>query len=232
MIIEPNAARFDAPQGFIVVEGLNGAGKSTLIADFAALIRPKYPGLVLTLEPGGTLLGKKLRQILLEDTALNLKGLTEAFLFAADRSDHALQLIRPALAKFNPVISDRYFYSSIAFQGYGRGLDPEMIEQVNLLAVQQLLPDLVFLIDIDPAQGLARTQHRSTTGTPGADKFEDEKLDFHQRIRDGFLQIAGKRPEQFVILDGSKSAGEVAAAARPALISWLDALEKRPHARH
>ena len=198
-------------RGFIVIEGLNGAGKSTLQNSLKRYFEAIGRQAVLTREPGATELGRELRALLLEGKAGKISPRAELLLFAADRAEHVEKVIRPALAEGKVVISDRYFYSTSAFQGDGRGLDRSIIAALNELAIDSLLPDLVILLDIDPALGLSRNKSRS------GDSFEQEELAFHQRIRAGFLKLADERPEPFVVIDGTRSAEQVAAEAQKAL---------------
>ncbi len=199
------------PKGFIVIEGANGGGKSTLQRALAAYLEAKGKKVLLTREPGATKLGVELRSILLEGKVGKLTPRAELLLFAADRAEHVETVIRPAVNAGSLVISDRYFYSTSAFQGNGRGLDKATIEILNELAVASMLPDLVILLDLDAAIGLARIRER------GGDSFEKEDLAFHRRIRDGFLALADTRPEPFLVIDATQSAAQVLATAKAAL---------------
>jgi dTMP kinase len=200
MISTPTSLEFRNPRGFVVVEGVNGGGKSTLIAGLAK--RFAYANPLLTREPGATALGKKLRALLLEDTCQEkICSKAELLLFSADRSEHVEKLILPALQQKRLVISDRYHYSTTAFQGYGRGLDLGEIRTINSIATGALTPDLVILLDLDPATGLARAGARAGAGS---DSFEAEELAFHQRLRQGFLSMARELPELFLLLDANQ----------------------------
>jgi dTMP kinase len=178
---------------FITFEGIEGAGKTTLSRWLADWLSAQHIPTRLTCEPGGSELGNALRQLLLHNPT---DPLTELFLFLADRSHHVRTVILPALTQGIWVISDRYTDSTLAYQGYGRGLDIEMLRHLNALATDHLNPDLTFLIDMPVEQALARTTQPN--------RFEQEALAFHQRVRDGYLQLAESEPHRFVILNGNQ----------------------------
>lgn len=182
---------------FIVLEGGEGSGKSTQAALLADAL-----GAVLTREPGGTRLGAALRDLLLEDAGGAPSDRTEALLMAADRAQHVAELIRPALSDGRHVVCDRYLGSSVAYQGHGRGLDPGWVEQLSRWAVDDLLPDLVVLLDLDEEVASART------GRP-RDRIEAAGSAFHRRVRSGFLTQAEADPDRWVVLDGSGTVSEV-----------------------
>lgn len=192
-----------SPRGFVVIDGVNGAGKSTVLRRIEDWCTESGTPLVLTREPGGTRLGVKLREILLQDRESAVCSKAEAFLFAADRSQHIAEIISPRLNSGQLVVSDRYYYSTVAFQGYGREQDLKFITSVNSLAVGDCLPDLVILLDCDPSLGLSRKYADSTKHSQD-DRFEEEQLSFHQRIREGFLLLAEKLPEPFAVVDASQ----------------------------
>jgi len=204
----------------MVVEGVNGAGKGTFIANLRDYLKERGIDPLLTREPGGTSLGQSLRDILLNNPSATRSALAELFLFCADRTQHVSEVIQPAIQKQRIVISDRYYYSTIAFQGYGRQLDLGMIKELTRVAVCQTAPDMVFLLDLDPAVGLRRTAQR----LGGQDSFEAEELAFHQRLRNGFLKLAEELPEPFCVLDAAQSAGQVFEGAVPVIDRWLDSI--------
>lgn len=212
-----------SPRGFLVLEGVNGAGKTTLQERLA--LRAEQRGFVAhkTREPGATELGAQLRRILL-DSPERVSPLAETFLFAANRAEHVEKLIRPALSRNEIVICDRFLYSSLAFQGYGRGIDLDMLGEVNHRAVDGVYPDFVILLDLPPGEGLKRSSGR---GGQQRDSFEEEDSAFHERIRQGFLRLASERPEPFVVIDASQSPDAVFEAALAHVDSWLDALRRR-----
>lgn len=170
--------------------------------------------MVNTREPGGTKLGKEIRRLVLEWSGEKKSDCAELLLFAADRAEHINKVIIPALNAGSSVLCDRYLYSTITFQGYGRGINRSLIDQANTLATQGLVPDLVILLDLDPETALRRIAAR--TGN-GQDAFEDEQLDFHTRIRRGFIELADTLPVPFFVLDAHASPEELLAQCRPIL---------------
>ena len=191
--------------GFIVIEGVNGAGKSTIITKVQEHLSLNNIPAIFTREPGSGELGVIIRDIVLNSPE-KIPELTELFLFAADRSQHVEKIIKPAIAENKLVISDRYYYSTIAFQSYGRGLNYDLVQQINQLAIQNTTPDLVILLDLEPDIGLQRNQ---VDPDKTVDNFECTELEFHQRIRQGFLKIAETLPENFIIIDANRSPEEV-----------------------
>jgi len=203
---------------FIVVDGVNGAGKSTFIKNIQAFLAQHNVTALFTREPGGTALGLELRRLLLENSGDSRDPLTEAFLFAGDRCEHVSSLVRPNLTKGISVISDRYYYSSVAFQGAGRQLGTDLILSINKIAIQDILPDLVFLLDLPVEIGLERTRSRNLANDSDKDSFEYEELAFHQRLRDGFLELSARLPEPFVIVDAKVSPEEIFEQAKSHLV--------------
>lgn len=208
MITSLNQLSSIRPKGFLVLDGVNGAGKTTLLKKILQYLADNNKTVKATREPGATELGVNLRRLLLENPNEQPCSIAEMFLFAADRAEHVNKLIRPAINRGELVISDRYYYSTVAFQGYGRKLDLEMTYSINQIAIDGMLPDLVLLMDLDPAEGLRRTTARSTEDC-GKDSFEREALEFHRAIREGFLEIAKTAPEQFYLIDASKSQEQI-----------------------
>jgi dTMP kinase len=190
---------------FIAFEGGEACGKSTQ----ARLLAPEI-GAALTFEPGDTAVGRAVRALLLDPATRDLATRAEALLMAADRAQHVAEFVRPALDDGRHVITDRYLYSSVAYQGYGRGLPPDEIEWVSLWATEGLLPDLVFLLDIDP--GVAEARRRREP-----DRIEGAGNGFHERVRKGFLALASADPSRWVVLDGSGPMREIAVAVRAAV---------------
>ncbi len=189
---------------FILFEGGEGAGKSTQAkALYRYLSRQGFP-VVLTKEPGGTPLGRELRRLLKHEAGMAIDPLTELFLFAASRAQLVSKVIRPALEQDKIVICDRFAESTLAYQGYGRGLDLKLIEKINYLATGGLSPDLIFLLDLEVEEGLRRCGQ-----TRLKDRFEQEDLSFHQRVREGYLKMARADPTHWVILDGTQPKAEI-----------------------
>jgi dTMP kinase len=190
---------------FIVFEGIEGCGKSTQITRLCEhLSRQRRPHLA-TREPGGTPLGDALRAILLAPESRDLDGLTELFLLEAARRAHVRQVILPARRAGRIVISDRFADSSVAYQGAGRELGVETVERLNALATDALAPDVTFLLDLPVEIGLARVAHRPR----GRDRMERERVAFHERVREGYLDLARRRGERYVVIDARGSEAEV-----------------------
>lgn len=214
MILQAPPKQFANKSGFIVLDGVNGAGKSTLQNSIIDFLTKNGLAVLKTHEPGATTLGKGIRSLVLGQNDEKLSSLAELFLFAADRAEHVAKTIKPALREGNLVISDRYYYSTTAFQGYGRGLNLDIIDNINKIAIDNLLPDLVILLDLAPEIGLQRTKARgrlnpNKTSVSESDSFENEELEFHRRLRNGFLEIAKISKEPFIIIDATQSAETV-----------------------
>ena len=200
---------------FLTVEGVEGAGKSTFIGLLEAELAKRGIPFLRTREPGGCALGRQIRPLLL-DAAQKVDARAELFLFLADRAQHVADTIRPALARGEWVICDRYADSTIAYQGYGRGMDVELLQSLNDCATGGLWPDITFLLDLPAEVGLSRALARNGREglTQSEGRFEAEALAFHQRIREGFLARAARWPERFRVLDASQSPEDVAAQAK------------------
>jgi len=226
MLINSDSPNFSKPaSGFLVLEGVNGAGKTTLQLKILDYLKQSGRQTVSTREPGATLIGKTIRSLLLDKKEECLSNLAELFLFAADRAEHVAKVIAPAIESRSLVVSDRYYYSTIAFQGYGRGLDLSLLKQINDTAIAGVYPDFVVLLDLSAEEGLRRAEGRQKAGgTEDYDTFEQEAKDFHNRIRNGFLTIAEEYPEPFLVVDASKSPDEIFAKVKPVLDKWLERL--------
>ncbi|MBM3688090.1 MAG: dTMP kinase [Actinobacteria bacterium] len=192
----------NAPGLFLVIEGGEGAGKSTQSAALADYLVARDHRVVRTREPGGTPAAEAIRSILLDPAYTGLDDRAEALLFAAARGDHAARVIRPALGRGDIVISDRFMDSSIAYQGVGRDLGLERVAEISLWATSGLRADLTILLDVDPQIGLARVV--------GPDRLESEPLEWHRRVRQGFLDIAAADPGRYLVLDASRPAEDLA----------------------
>ncbi|WP_034386800.1 dTMP kinase [Deinococcus sp. YIM 77859] len=192
------------PGLFITLEGPEGAGKSTQLARLAARLAGRGVPHVVTREPGGTPLGMRVREVLL-DPELSIEPLPELLLYSASRAQLVREVIRPALERGKVVVCDRYADSSAAYQGFGRGLDGAFLEALTREVTGGLTPDLTVLLDLDPALGLSRVAAR---GQP--DRLERADLGFHARVRKGFLTLAARDPERFLVLDGARDADALA----------------------
>jgi dTMP kinase len=191
---------------FITMEGLDGCGKSTQLERLAAALRERGLDVLVTREPGGTPLGEGVRGLLTSDVSDGIVPVAELLLIVGARAQHVAQCIRPALAAGQIIISDRYTDSSVAFQGYGRGLDLGLIEQVNRAATGGLRPDLTILLDLEPEAAQARMSPRPVGGLLGA--LDVEKLDFHARVRRGYLELAATQADRVRVVQASGTADE------------------------
>ncbi len=189
---------------FITFEGIEGCGKTTQINHLASFFKKKRRPFLLTREPGGTKVGEKIRQILLSSDNAGMEPMTEFFLYVADRIQHYRQVIAPALREEKVVVCDRFADATTVYQGFGRGLDLAWIKEVHARALENVKPDLTFLFDLPVEVGLRRAWKRLEKDQTQEDRFEKEALDFHQRIRDGYLTLARNEPERIIVLDGRK----------------------------
>ena len=188
---------------FITFEGGEGCGKSTQSRLLLKKLEQQNIPVVLTHEPGGTALGNEVRKTLKRQRGSSISPQAELFLFAASRAQLVAELIRPALAEGKVVICDRFTHSTLVYQGYGRGLDLTFVETVNNMATGNLKPDLAILLDISPEQGLARKRSLK-------DRFEQEDLSFHRRVREGYLKMAAAEPDRWLVIDASLPKGKIA----------------------
>lgn len=190
---------------FIAIEGVEGSGKSTLQKSLSLELEKLGIETLMTREPGGSALGKILREILLKRECGEIDSLSELFLFAADRAEHINTVILPALKQNRTVICDRFIYSTVAYQGFARGINLSVIRKVNDLATNGTLPEIVLLLDLDPSLGLNRTAKRALENEgDGITSFEREKFEFHTKVREGFLVQAKEEPKRFVVIDASR----------------------------
>lgn len=194
---------------FITFEGIEGCGKSTQLELLKAHLEKKGRAVLSVREPGGTLLGERVRSVLLNGTEEGVDPWAELFLYEACRAQLVTKVIKPALATGKIVLCDRFFDSTLAYQGYGRGLDAEKIKELNALATGGLIPDLTILVDCAEEVGLKRAWAR-INASAGAreDRFENEELAFHRRVRGGFLAIAEASPRVKAV-DGSREISTV-----------------------
>jgi len=196
---------------FITFEGIEGCGKSTQAALLYQALNQRGVPCTLTREPGGTKIGTQIRQILMSSSNIELCPAAELFLIVADRAQHVTEVIRPALTKGGLVICDRFLDATVAYQGYGRGLDLDLIRRLNWFSSGGLYPDKTFLIDCPVEKGLRRAIARDREGNNQAEgRFEAESMEFHSKVRQGYLQIAQAEPERFVVLDGEEAVEDLA----------------------
>lgn len=200
---------------FITLEGPEGAGKTTQLARLEARLRETGRRVTVTREPGGTPLGLRVREVVL-DPALDMGPLSEFLLYSASRAQLVQDVLRPALERGDVVLCDRYFDSSLAYQGAGRGLPLALLRALTREVTGGLTPDLTVLLDLDPALGLERAAQR---GQP--DRLEKADLAFHKRVRAGFLELAQAEPQRFAVLDAAQGADAVEAELWAAVESKL-----------
>jgi len=195
---------------FITFEGIEGSGKTTQIELLIPVLQAKDYDCVFTREPGATEIGKKIRAILLDASHTAMLPLTELLLYEADRAQHVHEVIKPALAANKVVVSDRFFDATTVYQGYARGFDLKLIEQIHHLVLGNLKPDLTMVLDLPVDLGLKRAWQRINSQSDlSEDRFEKEDIAFHERVRQGYLTLAGSEPERFRVIDASRDAEAV-----------------------
>jgi len=190
-------------KGFISFEGIEGSGKSTQVKLLADYLRSKGRNVLTTEEPGGTKIGVKIRAMLLAPENY-MDPMTELLLYNASRAEHVRKVIYPAIIKNTVVITDRFLDSTVAYQGYARGIDLAIINTLNEIVAPDLKPFVTFLLDMDVEEGLRRNR-----GARKEDRLELETIEFHQRVRKGYLQIAAEEPDRIKVVDASGSIEEV-----------------------
>ncbi|BBO78929.1 thymidylate kinase [Desulfosarcina widdelii] len=188
---------------FITLEGIEGSGKSTQITAIARWLKEAGYDCLTTREPGGTSIGGQIRSVLLHPANDDMAPGTELLLYVADRVQHLETVVRPALAAGKVVVCDRYFDATMVYQGYARGLDKKTILRLHDLSCGGQTPDLTLLLDLAPEEGLARAWRRIASDDAHAaeSRFEKEKLAFHERVREGYLDLARNQPQRFCVID-------------------------------
>lgn len=202
---------------FVTFEGVDGSGKSTLIEELAGWLEEDAIPFIRTREPGGTRLGEKLREILLDPSFSSMNYQAEVMLYSASRAQLVHEIILPALRQGMWVLTDRYTDATLAYQGFGRGLEREALEQIQDWATGGLQPHLTVLLDCE-----VTVASRRMSGRKGKeDRIEQEDQSFHQRVREGYLELARLAPERFLVLDGSRTLEEVRADFRACFLEAL-----------
>jgi len=202
----------------VTVEGVEGSGKSTQCMRLAEQLRARRLDVVLTREPDGTAVGAAVRRVF-DDDGPPPTALAQVFLFMAARQQHVVEVIRPALSRGAVVLSDRYADATMAYQGFGQGVDLETIRDLNALATGGLVPDLTLVLDLDPVVGMSRIGGRRL------DAFEQMGLDFHRRVREGYLEIARTEKRRVVVLRADQDVKALSAAIVATVHEWLSRRE-------
>lgn len=208
---------------FITFEGIEGSGKTTQIAKVAEFLRSLGHDVVTTREPGGCPIADAIREILLNPANNALENRAELLLYAAARAQHVAEVIQPALKQGQIVLCDRYTDATLAYQGYGRGLDLDLIEELNILASDSCRPHLTLLLDMPHEAGLERALVRNSVQNMADEgRFEQESLNFHQRVREGYLFLAQKDPQRIRVVDATGTPAEVTGRLLACLQDYLE----------
>ena len=203
---------------FITIEGPEGSGKTTAVDAAVKELEKMGYQIVRTREPGGTPISEQIRNVILDKNNTAMDQRTEALLYAASRRQHLVEKVWPALKEGKIVVCDRYLDSSLAYQGGARGLGIDNILNINLFATENTWPDLTLLFDLDPQIGLERINKNANREV---NRLDLEKIDFHNKVRNTFLELAKRYPERYVIIDASKTQEEVAKATMDAILSRI-----------
>jgi dTMP kinase len=196
---------------FITFEGIEGSGKTTQLKYVQTYFESRGQACVVTREPGGTEIGNKIRSILLDPASKNICPVSELLLYLADRAQHVKELVIPALSAGKTVLCDRFFDATVVYQGYARGLDVERIHRLHEWVLEGLKPDVTILLDLPPDVGLSRAWAQIDNGKRDSveSRFEKENLDFHKRVRAGYLELARLEPRRFRIIDATQDEKKV-----------------------
>lgn len=211
---------------FITLEGIEGSGKTTQMETIIAFIQARGRDCVTTREPGGSPIGEQIRRILLDPANGALDPGAELMLYVADRIQHLRQVIHPQLAAGKVVLCDRFFDATLVYQGYARGYDLQTIRTLHGLLCEDIQPDLTLLFDLSPEQGLDRAWNRIRDTIDRDTRFEQEKLAFHQKVREGYLDLARQTPGRFRVIDAGQSRDQVARDIESVLEKWFSEMEQ------
>lgn len=202
---------------FITFEGIDGCGKTTQFRLLAQWLRDRGKDVVETVEPGGTAIGRQIRKILLDPASADIQPRTELLLYFASRAQNVDQVIRPALDSGRMVLCDRFTDSTLVYQGCGRGLDTDVVRDLDRIACRGLRPDVTFLIDIDLETSLMRARRRNERVGPAESRIDEESGAFHERVRQGYLSLARTEPDRIVVIDGRRPINDVGQRIREEL---------------
>jgi dTMP kinase len=196
---------------FISIEGIEGSGKTTQIGHIKKFLKQKTIRYLITREPGGTRIGEKVRSILLDPESRRMAPQTELLLYMADRVQHVVETIRPALASGKTVLCDRFYDATVVYQGFARGVDLGLIHTLHKMLLDGIQPDLTLLLDLPPEAGLARAWRQIENGTRTniESRFERETIRFHEKVRAGYLKLARREPERFRVINAAQDEKKV-----------------------
>jgi dTMP kinase len=209
----------------LTLEGIEGSGKTTQLENIIRFLEQEKIDFAVTREPGGTLIGEKIRAILLDPESHDLDPLAELLLYSADRAQHVKKKIIPLLSKGKTVVCDRFYDATVTYQGFARGIDMELINRLNQIVLEDLKPDLTILFDLPASAGLKRAWRQLNNGsrTSGESRFEKEAIDFHEKVRSGYLELAKKEPGRFRIVDAALDKAQVQEQVKSILSLFLNA---------
>lgn len=199
------------PGAFLTFEGVDGSGKTTQLTRLAVRLEAEGHTVTRAQEPGGTRVGKEIRKIVLDAVSTDLRALPELLLYFASRAQNVEEVILPALEAGHVVLADRFTDASVAYQGYGRGLGADVVLALDRIACKGLEPQLTFVIDIDIETSVRRALGRNAGAVLNESRIEHEDLEFHRRVREGYLEISRRNPRRVVVIDGRRTREEVAA---------------------
>ncbi|HDY70643.1 MAG TPA: dTMP kinase [Nitrospirae bacterium] len=202
---------------FVTFEGIEGSGKTTIAKRISEHLNGEGHNAILTREPGGTEIGREIRRLLLDPENSGIHPVTELLLYFADRSEHVRKVISPALKRGDIIICDRFSDSTLAYQGFGRGIDIDMLNDLDRIARDGVKPDLTFVLDLDVRTGLGRNVLINKS-----DRFEMEEIAFHERVRNGYLRIAEQEPDRIRVIDALQPLDSVWEEIRVIIESYLD----------
>jgi dTMP kinase len=212
---------------FITFEGIEGCGKTTQIKRLAKRLQENGIRFISTLEPGGTRIGQDIRRLLLDSRNSHLSPMAELILYAADRAQHVEEIIRPALEQEKWVICDRFFDATVAYQGAGRGLDMDLIMTLNSKVTKGLRPDITLLLDCPPEMGIERALKRNNASMEdGQDRFEREKMEFHTKVRNAYLEIS-RNEKRFSVINAALPEDKVEEEIFRVIMPYTEDLKSR-----
>lgn len=194
---------------FITFEGIEGCGKTSQTKLLNDYLTASGHDVIMTREPGGTPISEAIRELLLSNDSVNMHPHTELLLYLASRAQHVAEIMKPALEKGRVVICDRFADSTFVYQCFVRGINKEIVEIMNNFAVGDIHPDVTFVLDVEPEEGLKRAMLRNQKNSRGQDRIESESIDFHNRVREGYLKLAQEYPERVYLIKTDKDKTEV-----------------------